>query len=129
MQVLRLLAAFIIAPFIGPIIGVAAGDSAMTLSDALVFLYFFTYTSIGILRYFAWLPTLVLSIPMYFVMRRQCQVGWWQLMLAFGVLQALPAVAIAALDPGSGVFNLTCFVEGTLDGAAFRLIAGAAQRT
>jgi ABC-type tungstate transport system substrate-binding protein len=37
----------------------------------LIFLDWFTYTSIGILR--------------YFLMRRQGWLGWWQLMLMWGV--------------------------------------------
>ena len=127
MSIFRLLAAFVVAPFVGPIIGAIVGGSVTTLSDSLVFLYFFTYTSIGILRYFAWVPAFVLSIPVYFLLRRWGWLGWWQLMLAFGVLQALPAVVAAIIVPGSGVFILTCFVEGVLDGAAFRLIAGPAR--
>jgi ABC-type tungstate transport system substrate-binding protein len=96
----------------------------MTISESLTFLYFFTYTSIGILRYFAWVPTLVISIPAYLLMRRKNWLGWWQFMLAWGAIQAIPAIIAAAIIPGSGVFILTSFVEGALDGVAFRLIAG-----
>lgn len=124
MQIVRLIVAFLVAPFAGPIIGLIVGSNAMTISDSLISLYMFTYTSVGILRYFAWVPTLVLSIPAYLLMRRKGWLGWWQIMLAWGAIQAVPAIIAAAIIPGSGVFILTSFIEGALDGAAFRLIAG-----
>jgi ABC-type tungstate transport system substrate-binding protein len=124
MQIFRLIVAFIVAPFAGPIIGVIVGSNAMSISESLVFLYIFTYTSIGILRYFAWVPTIVIAIPVYVLMRRQGWLGWWQIMLAWGVAQAVPAIVAAVILPGSGVFILTSFIEGAMDGALFRLIAG-----
>ena len=124
MQFIRLLVAFLVAPLAGPIIGLIVGSNAITISDSLTFLYFFTYTSIGILRYFAWVPTLVLSIPANLLMRRKDWLGWWQIMLVWGTIQAVPAIIAATIIPGSGVFILTSFVEGALDGIAFRMIAG-----
>jgi ABC-type tungstate transport system substrate-binding protein len=124
MQIFRLIVAFIVAPFAGPIIGVIVGSNAMSISESLVFLYIFTYTSIGILRYFAWVPTIVITIPVYVLMRRQGWLGWWQIMLAWGVAQSVPAIVAAVIVPGSGVFILTSFIEGAMDGALFRLIAG-----
>ena len=124
MQIFRLLAAFILAPFVGPVIAVIVVGSVMAVSDSLVSLYVFTYTSIAILRYFGWALTIALSIPVYLLLRRMGWLGWWQFMLAWGAAQALPAVVLAALFPGSSVFVVTSFVEGTVGGAAFRLIAG-----
>ena len=51
---------FIVAPFVGPLLGVLVGTYLSDLREWLNPLYFFTYTSIGILRYFAWIPTLAL---------------------------------------------------------------------
>ena len=126
MQIFRLLVAFLVAPLAGPIIGALVGSNAMAVSDSLVFLYLFTYTSIAILRYFAWVLTIALSVPAYLLLRRKRWLGWWQIMLAWGMVQALPAIVFAAIVPDSGVFILTSFVEGALDGAVFRLIAGRA---
>jgi ABC-type tungstate transport system substrate-binding protein len=124
MQIVRLIVAFLVAPFAGPIIGLVVGSNAPTISYSLIFLYWFTYTSIGILRYFAWIPALVISIPVYLLMRRKGWLGWWQLVLMWGVAQALPAVAAAFILPDSSVFILTSFVEGALGGAVFWIIAG-----
>lgn len=124
MQIFRLLAAFILAPFVGPVIAAIVVGSAMAVSDSLVFLYVFTYTSIAILHYFGWTLTIALSIPVYLLLHRMGWLGWWQFMIAWGAVQALPAIVVAALIPDSFAFVVTSFVEGTVSGAAFRLIAG-----
>ncbi|MFI5001907.1 MAG: hypothetical protein ACHQK9_18660 [Reyranellales bacterium] len=125
MQIFRLLAAFLVGPFVGPAIGALVGNFVSGLSESLVSLYFFVYTSIGIVRYFAWILTLALMIPAYFLMRRRGWLDWWQIILAWAVAQSLPMIVVAALLPDSSIFILTGFVEGALDGLGFRLIAGA----
>jgi hypothetical protein len=124
MQIFRLLAAFLVAPFAGPAIGALVGNYASGLSESLVSLYFFVYTSIGIVRYFAWILTLALMIPAYILMRRRGWLDWWQIILAWAVAQSLPMIVVAALLPDGGIFIVTGFVEGALDGVAFTLIAG-----
>jgi hypothetical protein len=127
MRTFRLLMAFIIAPFAGPLIGIVIGSNAANISDALTSLYLFTYTSIGILRYFGWALTLLLMVPIYLLMRRFGWSHWWQIVLAWAVVQSLPAIVALFVFPGVAVFLVTCFVEGAVDGVIFRLIAGHPQ--